>query len=142
MKIVKEHINEKFREESDPIKDMNIGVDVKIRKIRNKVVEELQDNWNCEPEDIQVGKIKNGKCKIKVDIQDFLQVSEETLGVFTITITYPTKIEFKWDVAIYYEETFSEGSMHIDKVSNLDTILHAIYKQIEKDYNDIESENS
>ena len=34
MKLVKEHINEKFTEDSDPIKDMNIG----IKKLEKYIV--------------------------------------------------------------------------------------------------------
>ena len=37
MKLVKEYINEKFIEDSDPIKDMNIGIMHDIRKFVKKV---------------------------------------------------------------------------------------------------------
>jgi ankyrin repeat protein len=37
VKLVREHINEKFTEESDPIKDMNIGIMHDIREFVNKV---------------------------------------------------------------------------------------------------------
>ena len=38
MKIIKEHINEKFTEDSDPISDMGIGVNVKFKKyIKNEL---------------------------------------------------------------------------------------------------------
>jgi hypothetical protein len=36
MKLVREHINEKFTEESDPIHDMGIGLKVKIKKWCNE----------------------------------------------------------------------------------------------------------
>lgn len=32
MKIVREHINEKFEQESDPIKDMNIAIESQMKE--------------------------------------------------------------------------------------------------------------
>jgi hypothetical protein len=52
MKIVREHINEKFSEESDPIRDLGIGAKVDINKEWEDLNEEF-DNGN-EGDDIYV----------------------------------------------------------------------------------------
>ena len=38
MKIIKEHINEKFTEESDPIEDMGIGVNSKLKEYLKNIL--------------------------------------------------------------------------------------------------------
>lgn len=45
MKLVKEHINEIFTEESDPIKDMNIGIKHKIEEWINNFEEMRGDRY-------------------------------------------------------------------------------------------------
>ena len=44
MKLVKEHINEKFKEDSDPIEDMGIGLYPKMKKF----IKEVDDYLNPE----------------------------------------------------------------------------------------------
>jgi hypothetical protein len=50
MKIVQEHINEKFTEESDPIKDLNIGV---IDKINEWIEKNMQVNRHTLDSDMK-----------------------------------------------------------------------------------------
>lgn len=49
MKLVRENINEKFKEESDPIKDMNIGTvcisDIAKKTIQNKKIRNGSHEW-------------------------------------------------------------------------------------------------
>ena len=68
MKIVREHINEKFTEKSDPVDDMGIGVIPK--SIANKMVDDFlkyfKDTWNREFEKLNYWQIS----KTFEDIQD------------------------------------------------------------------------
>lgn len=84
MKLVREHINEKFTEDSDPIHDMGIGITRKIKKwlakmnITNYTINDDLSidvdgyvNLNRKlnngklPDYIQFGKIKNGYFSIE-----------------------------------------------------------------------------
>jgi len=49
MKLVKEHINEKFTDESDPIHDMGIGITVKIKKWLTENINPLDNHNNKRP---------------------------------------------------------------------------------------------
>lgn len=46
MKLVKENINEKFEENSDPIKDMDIGFEAQLRKLQNRSTYVYDDDFN------------------------------------------------------------------------------------------------
>ena len=47
MKLVREHINEKFKEKSDPIEDMGIGeYPRKIAELRNKLRVMFDENYS------------------------------------------------------------------------------------------------
>jgi len=52
VKIVREHINEKFKEDSDPIRDMGIGIDKVVEQfkkdLQNKILNKNYHNFNHE----------------------------------------------------------------------------------------------
>jgi hypothetical protein len=69
MKLVREHINEKFIEKSDPVKDMGIGVE-KYKKPQN----DIDDFFNLVDEYmIELKKVKNWN-KLKEDYFSYIKI--------------------------------------------------------------------
>jgi hypothetical protein len=64
MKLVREHINEKFSEDSDPIRDMGIGGisldEIAKKTIRNRRLKSGRDKWLKYLQSL-IGKKINGK---------------------------------------------------------------------------------
>jgi len=54
MKLVKEYINEKFTDESDPIKDMGIGIDEQIKKFMKNDIEEYDEDSDATTTNINI----------------------------------------------------------------------------------------
>jgi len=71
MKLVRELLNEKFTEKSDPVHDMGIGIDKLIRDFMRNDIEEYEDDQDAETTNIN---IILGYCVIyeKEDFVDYL----------------------------------------------------------------------
>jgi len=54
MKIVREHINEKFSEESDPVHDLGIGIIHAIEKFCDKHRKVIMPTYECDEKDIML----------------------------------------------------------------------------------------
>ena len=77
MKIVKEHINEKFSEGSDPIRDMGIGeYPRKILELRQKLRDMFDKNYSKVVED----EDNNQEAWIKIEVVENIQ--EELNKIF------------------------------------------------------------
>lgn len=74
MKIVRESINEKFKEKSDPVKDMNIGVD-EAEAWAHEMVSALQDHkvtqfgGSIPVENIKIEYLSDGAADVTGSIQ-------------------------------------------------------------------------
>ena len=79
MKIVKEHINEKFTEDSDPIKDLGIGeYPRKIAEFR----EILHDMWDKNYSKVIEDEIGNQDAWFKIEvIEDIQEELNKLFGV-------------------------------------------------------------
>jgi len=54
MKLVREHINEKFTEESDPIEDLKIGIKELLKKEYKEISESLLNTYNKYYSDLKI----------------------------------------------------------------------------------------
>jgi hypothetical protein len=93
MKVVRENINEKFTEDSDPVEDMNIGMKVKLKKFAEQVSIDPDDI----PDELNNLFVKAAERK-RIDILEYLlsigvdiNVKNTTYKATALTVAADTK---------------------------------------------------
>jgi hypothetical protein len=145
MRLVKEHINEKFKEDSDPISDMNIGVRSLLKKVKNLILEILEsdsedevDEWE-ETDNLDT----DGTYKIEAhmdtfgmsDICDYIFEFDANTGMGELTVYEADGINRrKWDFTVKKPlKKFADMTRH--------QYLHDIYFDSEEELEEWEAED-
>lgn len=104
MKLVKEHINEKFEDESDSVRDMHVG-GIDLKKELSDTVGEGIRKWYKFLWDLQlIGK----KVTVYQRIGNTESSVEKTFVITNIKKAFPVDIYF------YYEENGEEKHIKVD----------------------------
>jgi len=130
MKIIREYINEKFDEDSDPISDMGIG-GVKLETLISKKEEELErrkkeleakteNEINKLIKDLLMGRTITGTMmKLPAYTKSGKQISKVERGKFTVKIKDIVDYEigpFSVNIVIYSEDKKAYSIMIKDKI--------------------------
>jgi hypothetical protein len=131
MKIVREFINEKFIENSDPIDDLNIGKKtIDINDLINTVIKELLHNLGYKPSTMFDDRfnfskfVKNGDLNICIDLVDEQEIrfgfgGNITNNKFKLNISF---IPYKFYLKIFKELDYDKEKTVFDKI----ILLHNI----------------
>lgn len=133
MKVVRENINEKFTEKSDPIEDMRIGLDAKLKELQNSSAYLRDDDFKDDEFIIYLFKNEYDKWKKKIGSikPDDIEIWEDTTygGNSIVKIKAPGVRE---TTLIRGESEYSLVSKDIIKLLNSPKIKDKLAKKFNK----------
>jgi hypothetical protein len=135
LKLVREHINEKFEEESDPIADMGIGIENQIKKWATKYIR-YEPKWTKDWEDLLVYSIDDKK----LEFIDYL------LNVKKVDPDAPNRdaeigSPLRWAChSIYGENSLKMCKMLIDAGANPKYVNTGSFLYNRKSYGEVDKE--